>query len=74
MHKYTDTLVNTHFSHIICIQLTINKCQKPTEIKHSVNYDDFRMFTDEGFRRRPKRLKQIFVTIWLVFSRTLSMY
>ena len=30
-------------------------------------------FTDEGFRRRPKRLKQIFVTIGLVFSQTLSM-
>ena len=29
-------------------------------------------FTDEGFRRRPKCLKQIFVTIWLVFPRTLS--
>ena len=28
---------------------------------------------DEGFRRRPKRLKQIFVTIGLVFSRSLSM-
>ena len=32
------------------------------------------LFTDEGFRRRPKRLKQIFVTIGLVFSRTLSKF